>query len=197
MAGRKPRPDADATRRQMVDAALATLREEGFAGTTARAVARRGGFNQALVYYHFGGLDELLLAALDASSAARLERYRDAIESAPSTDELVARVRELFHEDVESGQATVVSELVGASLARPELMAEMVARTEPWLELARATAERVLADSPLRELVRPDDVASALVAFYLGKNLLARLDPASAHDDALFELAARLAPLLT
>src|SRR3982750_333422 len=97
MAARKPRQDAAATRRQMVDAALATLKEEGFARTTARAVARRGGFNQALVYYHFGGLDELLLAALDASSGARLERYRAAIDSAGSTPELLARARELFH----------------------------------------------------------------------------------------------------
>src|SRR5262249_36639909 len=142
MASRKPRQDADATRLQMVEAALATLKEEGFAGTTARAVARRGGFNQALVYYHFGGLNELLLAALDASSVARLERYREAIESAGSTEELIARARELFHEDVESGQATVVSELVGASLAQPELMTEMVARTRPWLDLARSTLER-------------------------------------------------------
>src|SRR4051794_31617501 len=132
--GRRPRSDADATRRQMVDAALATLREEGFAGTTARAVARRGGFNQALVYYHFGGLNELLLAALDASSGERLARYREAIERAGSVEELAARARKLFHEDVASGQATVVSELVGASLAQPELAAAMVARMQPWLE---------------------------------------------------------------
>src|SRR3954469_7114261 len=116
----------------MVDAALATLKEEGFAGTTARAVARRGGFNQALVYYHFGGLNELLLAALASSSAARLARYREAIDGAASVEELVARARELFHEDVESGQATVVSELVGASLAEPELAAAMVERMQPW-----------------------------------------------------------------
>jgi AcrR family transcriptional regulator len=179
----------------MVDAALASLREEGFAGTTARAVARRGGFNQALVYYHFGGLNELLLAALDASSGERLARYREAIEGAGSPQELVARARELFHEDVESGQATVVSELVGASLARPELAPEMVARMQPWVELARTTVERALADSPLRELLPADEVASAFIAFYLGKNLLARLDPATAHDDALFDLAEKLAPL--
>src|SRR5437762_1804148 len=112
----------------MVDAALATLKEEGFARTTARAVARRGGFNQALVYYHFGGLNELLLAALDASSGERLARYRETLEGAATTEELVARARDLFHEDVESGQATVVSELVGASLSEPELAAQMVAR---------------------------------------------------------------------
>jgi AcrR family transcriptional regulator len=35
---------AQGTRHQIVEAALATLKEEGFAGATSRAIARRGGF---------------------------------------------------------------------------------------------------------------------------------------------------------
>src|SRR5947208_16019504 len=53
----------EATRKRIVMAAVETLKQEGFAGTSARAVARTGGFNQALVFYHFGSMTELLLAA--------------------------------------------------------------------------------------------------------------------------------------
>src|SRR5262249_44610374 len=67
------------TRARMVDAALQTLIEEGYAGTSARVIAARGTFNPALVFYHYGGVDELLLAALDASSEERMARYRDAM----------------------------------------------------------------------------------------------------------------------
>jgi len=62
------------TRAHLVEAALRTLIEEGYAGTSARAIAGRAGLNPALIFYHFGGVDDLLLAALDRSSAERLER---------------------------------------------------------------------------------------------------------------------------
>src|SRR6266481_1905830 len=54
-------PTASATRDRLVEAALATLRTHGFPGTTARAIARAGKLNQALIFYHFGSLDRLLL----------------------------------------------------------------------------------------------------------------------------------------
>ena len=71
------------TKQRVVAAALETLREEGFAGTTTRAIARRGGFNQALVFYYFGSMDALLLAALDSTNEQRLEAYRSALADAP------------------------------------------------------------------------------------------------------------------
>ena len=89
---KKPdRRTGQATRRQIVDAALETLRTEGFAGATSRAIARSGGFNQALIFYHFGTLDGLLLAALDRTSEERLERYRQVVDDAESVEELRSR----------------------------------------------------------------------------------------------------------
>src|SRR5207249_1839872 len=43
-----------ATRAQFVEATIETLKREGFAGASARAIARTGGFNQSLIFYHFG-----------------------------------------------------------------------------------------------------------------------------------------------
>ena len=112
---------AQGTRRQIVEAALATLKEEGFAGATSRAIARRGGFNQALIFYHFGSLDGLLLAALDATSAARLARYRAAVAEARTLEDLAEVAARIYEEDRDSGHVKVVSQMVAGSLARPAL----------------------------------------------------------------------------
>ena len=184
------------TRAALIKAALETLRSEGFRGTTARAIAGRAGVNQALVYYHFGGVDRLLLTALDATSAERLDAYRTAMAAAGNAEERVAAARRLYQEDVESGHATAISELLAASLARPELRDALLERMNPWLALAEDVLRDVAGGTPLGELVPLHDVASALVALYLGLNLLSRLDPANAQAESLFELMERVVPLM-
>ena len=78
-----------ATRQALVEAAIETLKAEGFTGASARAIAGRAGCNQALVFYHFGSVVGLLLAAIDSVSATRLERYSTAVERVRSPVELV------------------------------------------------------------------------------------------------------------
>jgi AcrR family transcriptional regulator len=187
--------DPSRTRSALVEAALATLEEEGYSGTTARAIAARAGVNQALVFYHFGGVDSLLLAALDASAAERLERYRTVMADTPTPEAKVAAARRLFREDVDGGHVTVIAELVAASLAEPTLRPLLLERMQPWLALAEQVLTEVAGSSPLAELVRPAEAAQALVALYFGLNLLSRLDPASAQADALFDALERVAPL--
>ena len=178
----------------MVDAALQTLIEEGYAGTSARAIAVRGGFNPALVFYHFGGVDELLLAALDRSSAERLRRYRVAISDPGAPDELVRRAAHLFREDVEGGHVTVVTELIGASLSKPQLRSDLVTRMRPWLALTQQVLERLLGNSPLAAVApAAEPAAFAAVAGYLGLNMLSRLMPDFSQTDALFLLIEQFA----
>jgi AcrR family transcriptional regulator len=188
--------DPQRTRTLLVEAALETLRQDGYAGTTARAIAARAGVNQALVFYHFGGVDDLLLAALDASAADRLARYTTAMSRAGTTEEKIAAARSLYREDVEGGHVTVIAELVAASSATPALRPRLVERMAPWRALVADVLRDVAGDSPVTEFVPVEDVASALVALYLGLNLLSRLDPASAEADSLFDLMERIAPLV-
>ena len=67
----------DETRSRILDAAIETLRTEGFLGTTARGIARAGDFNQALLFYHYGSVDEVLIAAIHRMSEERLVLYRE------------------------------------------------------------------------------------------------------------------------
>jgi AcrR family transcriptional regulator len=62
------------TRQRIIDAAVETVRREGIVGTSARAIARTGGFNQALIFYHCGSVNDVLLAGLDCISDACMTR---------------------------------------------------------------------------------------------------------------------------
>lgn len=181
------------TKERIVEAALVTLKEEGFAGTSARAIARRGGFNQALVFYHFGSVHDLLLAALDHTSQTRMLAYREAVEDVQTVDQAVRVASELYREDLASGHITVLAELIGGSLAHPDLAPRIVERLEPWIDLTERAVRNVL--GPLAEMLNPRAVAYAIVALYLGIDLLSHLEGDDTRAEELFETASASAAL--
>jgi AcrR family transcriptional regulator len=192
----KAKAEPKATREVILDAALQTLKEQGFARTSARAIARAGEFNQALIFYHFGSVNELLLAALDRIGEERLARYRAAVEEAKTFEELVAVAARIYREDLEQGHMTVVAEMIAGSVADPELRPEMMTRTQVWVDFVEEVAARALAGSPFAGMLQARDVAFALVAFYCGVNIFTRLEEDHSRTEALFDMAARAAPLL-
>lgn len=184
------------TREKLVAAGYEALRTVGYARASSRAIGKAAGVNPALVFYYFESVDDLLVTALSESNADRLARYRESVESARSPSDLLAALARIYQDDVAAGHVTVVSELVAASVSRPELAAQVTALMEPWVELAEAAVEAVLVDSPLRDVASPRAIALAGVMFYLGANLLTQLMPASADVEGLFAEAYRVAPLL-
>ena len=117
---------------------LETLKTAGFHGASAREIARTGGFNQALIFYHFGSVRNALLAALDLVSARRMDAYRPAFEGARTIPELAALAREIYAADLEQGYVTVLGELVAGGVSDRELGREVVARIEPWIAMVAA-----------------------------------------------------------
>jgi AcrR family transcriptional regulator len=185
------------TRRVLVEAAIGTLREVGYAGASARAIAERAGSNQGLIFYHFGSVANLLLAALDAVSAARLEQYGAAVDQMGTPAELVEAATAIFLEDLDAGYVTVLVEMIAGTSATPGLGPEVAARIEPWIEFTQRAIETTLQDSPLRQLLPGRDVAHGIVALYLGLEMLSHLDGDSAPALALFAQAAQLAALFS
>ena len=56
--------DEMATREKLIVAAAGSLAEDGVAGISTRRIAARAGVNPALVHYHFGSIEELMLEVL-------------------------------------------------------------------------------------------------------------------------------------
>ena len=186
---------AQDTKSRIVDAALETLKAEGFAGTSARAIARRGGFNQALIFYHFGTVNDLLLAALDRTSEIRMARYAESVRDVGSVEEAVRVATDLYREDLASGHITVLSELIAGSLDRPDLAPEIVARMEPWIELAEQAVQRTLGPLGVTGIVPERTIAYGIVALFLGINLLSHLERDESRAEALFMGAEGLSKL--
>jgi AcrR family transcriptional regulator len=193
---RRGRRGGQDTRRRIVDAALETLKQEGFTGASARVIADRGGFNQALIFYHFGTVNQLLLAVLDETSKRRLAAYQTAVEQVTTLPELLQTATRLYREDLAAGHITVLNELIGASLAYPELRPEIAARVQPWVRFAEDVIVRALAGGPLAELIRSGDAAFATVSLYLGMQMLTHLNGDTTAAESLFVTGERVAALL-
>ena len=186
----------EATKSRIVAAALTTLKGAGFAGTSARSIAAAGGFNQALIFYHFGSLHGLLLRAMRESSELRLAAYTAAVAGCDDLEELARVAREIYRDDLESGHVTVVSEMIAGSLTHPELKAPIAELMEPWLDFSEGVVQRFLGDSPFGQLLPPRAIAHAIVAFYLGLEQMSHLNGETNEAEPLFEAGAQLATLL-
>jgi AcrR family transcriptional regulator len=186
-----------ATRRLLVDAAVATLRDVGYGGASARAIAERAGTAQGSIFYHFGSVANLLLAALDAVSAERMEHYGVTVDGVESLEDLVDVATAIFREDLDAGYVTVLVEMIAGASATPGLGPEVAARIGPWTAFAERAVEASLGDSPLGSVLPFRDVAYGIVALYLGLEMLSHLDGDQAPALALFAHAKQLAGLLS
>ncbi len=174
---------------------MQTLKSRGFAGASAREIAAAGGSNQALIFYHFGTVQNLLLAALDLVSSRRLVSYGARFEGAATVSELAVLAREIYTEDLANGYVTVLGEMVAGGVSNPDLGAAVAARIQPWIEMVAGKLSDLIAGTVLEAIVPPREVAFAIVALYLGIDLLSQLDGDHARAESLLDLGIRSAPL--
>ena len=130
------------TRAALIAAAEAALREVGFARASAREIARRADCNQALVFYHFGSVTDLLLAALDELCERRMASLPRLLSQAGSLTELVESARTIFREDLAAGHITVLVEMITGAQSVDGLGEQVAARMAPWRELAAGRRRR-------------------------------------------------------
>jgi AcrR family transcriptional regulator len=183
-----------ATRAALIAGAIDTLREVGFAGASARQIARKAGCNQALIFYHFGSVPDLLLAALEEVSSHRMAAYQGLLEHTSTIAGLVDAARTIFIEDLEAGHVTVLVEMISGAQSVPGLGERVQACLDPWREFAETAMRDVLSSSPIP--VSAPQAAHAVVAGILGLELLAHLDGDQAGALALFDQARAVGALL-
>ncbi len=184
------------TKGRLIQAAIATLQAKGFGRTSAREIAATGGLNQALVFYHYGSVQNLLLAALDVVSARRLASYGPRFERASTVGQLAVLAKDIYREDLENGYVTVLAEMVAGGVSDRELGLAVVERIEPWIEMVALKLSELTAGTVLDPLIPARDTAFAIVALYLGMDLLSHLDNGHRRAEALLEIGIRNAPLV-
>jgi AcrR family transcriptional regulator len=173
-------PTAVDTRTRILDAALAALRADGIAGVSARSIARHGDFNQALIFYHFGSVEGLLVAVARSESERRSALYADALREVGSLSELVAVARRLHDEEFQAGTVAALTQMLAGAVGSEDLSRGIREALDPWTSLVGETIARLLGDTPYAELLPAADLTAAVAALFLGIELLTGIDPDAA-----------------
>ena len=163
---------SEATRTRIIEATLETIRTEGMLGATARAIARTGEFNQASIYYHFGSINEAVLAGLKQMSEERLARYEKRMAEVASLSALVEVGAQLHREDVSSGTIHVLSQVMAAAAADDLFAKEIGEIFQAWIDVVERSLQRALGDSPIAAALPLPELARAVSALFLGIELL-------------------------
>lgn len=195
LTGMVPKEQTE-TRQKIMAAALETIRNAGFTGASARAIAATGGFNQALIFYHFGSVTNLLTEAARASSAARVAAYREVTDDVTSLTSLVEVARRLHDEADQDGSVAVLTQLMAGAASDPEMGEAILEGFEGWIDLVEDALRKALEGEAIADAIPPREAAYSISALFLGIELMTRLDPekseASAVFDSLHDLAAMI-----
>ncbi|WP_200914527.1 TetR/AcrR family transcriptional regulator [Aeromicrobium sp. Leaf272] len=181
------------TRRRLVDATMQTIREQGIAKLSARTIARTGGVNQALVFYHFGTVDGLVAEACRVTTAERVDRYRDALATVTSFGALLDVADRVRADEREAGNVAVLAQVLAASHGNPALAAAAGEAIGLWSAAVRPALQRLLETSPVGELFDADVLTDLASSAFVGIELM---EPTRTHDAAAVEdPLARLRPV--
>lgn len=183
------------TRAKLLEGAVETLRTRGIAGVSARSIAAAAGVNQALVFYHFDGVDDLLAQASRHAAEQRVAAYRDRFAAVTSMKELLDLGRALHVEERDAGNLAVLAQMLAGSQTDPKLAPATAIGLDLWVTEIEEVVRRVLAGGPLAEFVDVGGLARAVAAGFVGLELYEGVDRAGA-DRALAALE-QLADLVT
>ncbi len=184
------------TKDRIIRAALETITHEGITGTSARAIARHGGFNQALIFYHFGSINDVLIETMRRSSEERLARYKERLADVHDLKQLATIAADLHKEDMDEGRITLLSQLLAGAAGHPELGPPLLEAFRPWMDVVQDSLKHAVGESALEELIPLDQVALAVTSMFLGIELLTHLGEDEGKSAALFDSFQRIADLL-
>ncbi|HEY5945294.1 MAG TPA: helix-turn-helix domain-containing protein [Kofleriaceae bacterium] len=139
-AARAPRTQQqrrDETRRALLDAAVESLIEVGFARTTTLEVQRRANASRGALLHHFPSKTELLVAAVDHLAEMRARELKMLAAALP--DERAGRART-------DAVLDLLWQCFSGTFFQVAMELRTAARTDPELRPVLITAERALRD---------------------------------------------------
>jgi AcrR family transcriptional regulator len=193
----RSRPSSAETKQRIIDATIETLSTEGMMGTTARAIARAGGFNQALIYYHFDSLEHLFFQVVEDVNQRRLTHFGPRLEQVSTLSELIEVALELQSGAPDPADNAAVALLVAGWSPTSELAPKVLAHLRPWDEAVGAAVRRITDGSSLAQMFPVDELAHAISALFLGLQLMSRLDPGDPTNDKVYAALSDSADMAT
>lgn len=169
------------TREKLLEATLQVIRQQGIAKVSARAIATEAGVNQALVFYHFGSVDDLLAQACEHGARQRVEQHGPALAEVTDLAGLVALARDVHAQEQAAGHVALLGQLLAGAPSHPALGPATAAGLELWTDAVREVLERLLGAGPLAAFVDVPGLARLVSASFVGLELYDGVDPAGAE----------------
>jgi AcrR family transcriptional regulator len=182
-----PSEPASATRDRLLEGTLATLKANGLAGTSSRAIAAASGVNLGGITYHFGSKDELVAQALLQAIRSWIQPALGALRrDAPATVRMTEAVGALLDAFERAGDLLPVYLEALVNTHRNDTLRRGV--DELLGELRRFLGEQIdelRSSGFLPSWVDPGAMASLLLATGDGLALHAGMDPGSVDQRAV------------
>lgn len=191
MTGRKRTEKACATRKQLLDAALAVIGEKGYSAATVDEIVEAAGVSKGVAYYHFKSKASMAESILEEGIGELIEGFERIAAEASNAPEALTGMVELFATRIFENKAFgrfFVSELWREGRAWSGSMRGYEGRLLDVLEgqLARGQREGII-----RPEIDPSFEAVALVGmvltttlYYLGDEGLLSGAPSPQHPGA-------------
>lgn len=156
------------TRDRLMTAAVALTSRAGVRAVTARAVAAEADVNQALVFYHFDGIDGLLREAFDRATREMVAAYVAELEQATSFADLHRVGVTLAGSSRADGSAALLSHVISAAHTDEAIAAVLAENLALWRTALSDAVRRVLAAHGLRDALDVGGLTDALAAASIG-----------------------------
>lgn len=130
-------------RQRVLDAAIETLAERGYANMTTNDVLERGGLSRGGMLHHFPSKAALVAAAIDHLFDARIAHFRSAVLALPRDADTVSAALQIAWRDFTSPAWGAALELLVAARSDAELGEQVGARLVAYEETIRQTAHEL------------------------------------------------------
>ena len=154
--------DVDVRVRHSKEVVLATtyelLSEQGLAGVTVDAVARRSGVAKTTIYRHWPSREALLL-----DSCTQLGPHFEITDAGSLSNDLRALARRVVDQLLSGPYAAILLSLMDAAERNPDLAALLAAAQAKLVETVRTILARARVRGELRHTPDPSDVAALIV----------------------------------
>lgn len=160
-------PMSDQMRTRVLEGAVEALCVEGAAQVGADGIARRAGVPAAVVWEHFGGVEEVVVAAVEHAVRGRVRACGGELAGVRTVGELV-RVGRSWCVVPEVGSVGWVVSQVSGSVVGEQAVVAAVAAVGVWSAAFERVLVRVLAQSPVQEFVDAAGLGRMVVAALVG-----------------------------
>ncbi len=176
---------SEASRRQVLEAAVTALAEHGFAQTSVNDIAVAAGMSKGAVHYHFESKEDLIAQVLEQCAAMMTERARAAwnTEGEPR-EKLRAAIREMWTMRRQGGpELRVLADLMAQALHDPKLKKPMANMFRVLRGEVVEYFSQVLDELGLQSKVPPHLLPRLIVAALDGLALHEFFDPLTDADE--------------